>query len=46
MLLNKQVRAAKAAVATKVDRLISTIKLGAQKSGQYQQAFPVNSKKI
>jgi hypothetical protein len=46
MLLNKQVRAAKAAVATKVDRLIRTLKLGAQKSDKYQKTFSVNLKEI
>jgi hypothetical protein len=46
MLFSTQVSAGKAADDTKVDRPISSLELGAQKSGKYQQLFPVNSKGI
>ena len=46
MLFTTQVSAGKAAAATKVDRSISTLELGAQKSDKYPQVFPMNFEEI
>jgi hypothetical protein len=46
VLLLKRLCAGKAVKIIKFDLSRSALELGAQKSGKYQQSFPVNTKEI